>query len=237
MFWMKNSQLSADIVVGRFNLANSRFPHIAEYGTQIILLKWLPHVQLFTCFQKRVLNSSPISRWSLSSVYNFFLFLPVLCLQHERTFSSAYISQVFSACPKHYTRRQIFSFSSNLQTAHTYSFSDDVLAAFVVLGAKLKLPISREEVHRKKIDKLMLSLYLIHLQYVQLIWVLFSRSRKDMAVSKDLVYIIILYPTGPIRIIVSLKAPGTSTLPCWFHSVPKRLLPVMFSQSCKSVLS
>ena len=35
--------------------------------------------------------------------------------------------------------------------------------------AKLKLPISREEVHKKKIDKIVLSLYLIRLQYVQLI--------------------------------------------------------------------
>ena len=55
--------------------------------------------------------------------------------------------------------------------------------------AKLKLPISREEVQKKKIDKLVHSLYLIHLQYVELIWVLLSRSRKDMALSIDLVYI------------------------------------------------
>ena len=128
---------------------HASFPHISEYGTQIILLKWLPHVQLFTCLQKRVLSSPPISRWSLSSVYNFFLFLLVLCLQHERTFSSAYISQVFSACPKH-TWRHIFSSSSNLQTAHTDSFSDDFLTVFVVMVAKLKLPISREEVHKKR---------------------------------------------------------------------------------------
>ena len=57
----------------------------------------------------------------------FFIFLLVLCLQHECTFSSAYISQMFSASPKHYTWRQIFKFSSNIQTAHIESLSDDVL--------------------------------------------------------------------------------------------------------------
>ena len=177
--------------------------------------------------EKKKRISPPISRWPLSSVYNFFLFLLVLCLQHELTFSSAYISQVFSACPKH-TWRHIFSSSSNLLTVHTDSFSDDFLTVFVVMVAKLKLPISREEVHKKKIDQIIISLYLIHLQYVQLIWVLFSLSRKDMALSTDSFYIIILYPAGLITITASLKTPGTS------KSLPKRLLP---SQRCKNVFS
>ena len=50
-----------------------------------------------------------------------------------------------------------------------------------------------------------------------------------MAFSTDLVYIIIWYPVCPIRIIVLLKTPGSSTLPwCWFYSGPKWLLPAIF---------
>ena len=168
----------------------------------------------------------------------FFIFLPVLCLQHERAFSSAYISQVFSACPKHYTWRQIFKFSSNIQTFHIESFSDDVLVVFEVMVAKLRLQIILRKTPQKKktcINSFILFNYFT--VYVELIWALFSRSRMDMALSTDLVYIIILYPAGPLRIIVSLKAPGTSTLPRWFHSVPKRLLPVIFFQSCKNVFT
>ena len=40
--------------------------------------------------------------------------------------------------------------------------------------------------------------------------VLSSRSRKDMTLSTDMVYITILYPAGPIRIIVPLKKQASS---------------------------
>ena len=44
----------------------------------------------------------------------FFSF-PSGSLSTARAFSCAYISQLFSACPIHYTWRQIFNFSFNLQ--------------------------------------------------------------------------------------------------------------------------
>ena len=50
---------------------------------------------------------------------------------------------------------------------------------------------------------------------------------------------IILYPASLSRtiVIVLLKTPGSTTLPCWFYSSTKWLLLAIFSQSCKNVFS
>ena len=42
---------------------------------------------------------------------------------------------------------------------------------------------------------------------------------------------------GPGRTIALLKTPGSTTIPCWFHSGPKRLSSAIFSQSRKNVFS
>ena len=187
-----------------------------------------------TCFQKGVLKK----RKEFLRLFHGDLFLQFIIFFFSFLFfvystNLRFHLLTFRRCsqlvPNSHAWRHIFSSSSNLQTAHTDSFSDDFLTVFVVMVAKLKLSISREEAHKKKkIDKIILSLYLIHLQYVQLIWVLFSLSRKDMALSTDSFYIIILYPAGLITITTSLKTPGTS------KSLPKRLLP---SQRYKNVFS
>ena len=118
MFWSKNSKCQLTLLLEHLTLqiqisSYYRVRHPNNYS-KMIAARAARDLLSETGAEKKKRISPPISRWPLSSVYNFFLFLLVLCLQHERTFSSAYISQVFSACPKHYTWRQIFNFSSSL---------------------------------------------------------------------------------------------------------------------------
>ena len=45
--------------------------------------------------------------------------------------------------------------------------------------------------------------------------------------------IIILYPASPSRIIVLLKAPGSTALPCWFYSVQNDFCQPFFLRDAK----